>query len=125
MTLTELHERWRAQEKQDKRNDEGEEKAETASDDNERGHPPQLARHHPGRPPRRGRSLLNNTGAMGKSSHRPRPFSQIVLHCRKMFSMIHEGAPMSNIQKFRGQLRETCGEETGGGAAISDFIKER
>lgn len=40
-----------AQQKQDKRNDEGGEKAETASDDNE----PQLARQRPGRPPRRGR----------------------------------------------------------------------
>lgn len=113
------------EEKQDKRNDEGGEKAETTSDNNERGRPPQLARHHPGRPPRRGRSLLNNTGAMGKSAHRPRPFSQFSLHCRKMRSIIHEGAPITTAQKFQGQLRGTCGEETGGAAATLNFIKER
>lgn len=100
-------------------------KAETASDDNERGRPPQPARHQPGRPPRRGRSLLNNTGAMGKSSHRLRPFSQIALHCRKTRSMIHEGAPITTAQKFQGQWRGTCGEETGGAAATFNFMKER
>lgn len=62
------------------------------------------ARHQPGRPSHRGQSLLNNTSAMGKSSHRPPAFSQIALHCGKMRSMIHEGAPITTARKVPGTV---------------------